>query len=145
MIGFALLALSGGVLISLSRQLNGRLALSSTALTASFWNHLVGFGALAALLLAAPAFWPDPIGAVPLWAWFGGPLGVVFVASGSWLILRIGAAATAILVIAGQMVAGVALDMLRGADRVWPLDLLGIALIVAGIALSMQAAPPDAD
>lgn len=138
MIGVILLAVTGGVLISLSRQLNGRLALSTSALVASFWNHLIGFAILAALLLAAPALWPEAISAVPLWAWFGGPVGVLFVASGSWLILRIGAAATAILVIAGQMVAGVALDLLRGVERVWSLDALGIALILAGVALSFK-------
>lgn len=136
MILFVVLAVLGGVLVSLSRQLNGRLALTTSALMASFWNHLIGFAALLAVLLAAPALWPAALAEVPPWAWLGGPVGVLFVASGSWLILRIGATATAILVIAGQMVGGVALDMARGVARGVALDGLGIALILAGVALA---------
>ena len=136
MIVFVAMAFLGGVLISLSRQLNGRLALSTTALMAAFWNHMVGFVILLAVMLALPGLWPPSIADVPVWAWFGGPVGVLFVASGSWLILRIGAAATAILVIAGQMVGGVALDLLRGVERALTLDMLGVALILAGVGLT---------
>lgn len=32
-----------GLLIILSRQVNGRLSLSTTPMISSFWNHLVGF------------------------------------------------------------------------------------------------------
>ena len=42
MVWFVGMALLAGVCISLSRQVNGRLALSKGALTASFWNHVVG-------------------------------------------------------------------------------------------------------
>ncbi|MDP5359173.1 MAG: DMT family transporter, partial [Paracoccaceae bacterium] len=42
MIWFAAFAILAGVLVSLSRQINGRLALSTSALESSFWNHLVG-------------------------------------------------------------------------------------------------------
>lgn len=143
MIAFVMLALLGGVLVGLSRQLNGRLALATTALMASFWNHVVGFILLCAALLAAPALWPPAIEGVPGWAWFGGAVGVVFVASGSWLILRIGAAATAILVIAGQMVFGVVLDLWLAVERNLVLDLMGVALILAGVALAASAQPKD--
>ena len=44
-----LFALLAGILVSLSRQLNGRLALSTTALIASYWNHVVGFAVLTVL------------------------------------------------------------------------------------------------
>jgi transporter family-2 protein len=146
MIGVALLAVLGGVLVGLSRQVNGRLALGTGAMTASFWNHLVGFGALCLLGVSGWGLagwgirggdWPD-FGAVPAWAWLGGPVGVVFVAAGSWLILRIGAAATALLVIAGQMVFGVALDLWLGVARQLALDALGVALILAGAALTLR-------
>lgn len=139
MIVFVIFALLGGVLVGLSRQLNGRLALSTTALMASFWNHIVGFLALCAAMLAGPALWPQGFVDVPWWAWFGGAVGVVFVASGSWLILRIGAVATALLVIAGQMVFGVALDLWFAVERNLALDTLGVALILAGVALTASS------
>jgi bacterial/archaeal transporter family-2 protein len=139
MIGFIALALFGGLLVSLSRQLNGALSLTTSALMASFWNHAVGLGVMLAILAAMPAIWPDSFAGIPFWAWLGGPVGVIFVASGSWLIVRIGAALTAILVIAGQMVGGVVLDLLRGVERVLAYDALGIALIVAGVTLTAFA------
>ena len=42
MIIFIALAVGAGLLIGLSRQLNGRLALSTNAMESSFWNHIVG-------------------------------------------------------------------------------------------------------
>lgn len=143
MIYYISLALLGGILIGLSRQLNGRLALSTSAMMASFWNHLVGFLVLTVLGLGGVfALWPD-LGAVPLWAWVGGPVGVIFIAAGSWLIVRIGATATALMVIAGQMVGGVVLDLAAGTQRNPLLDGLGIVLIFAGVALTVLRKPGD--
>ncbi|MGO7424149.1 DMT family transporter, partial [Rhizobium ruizarguesonis] len=50
---FILLACLGGVLVGLSRQLNGRLSISTTPLIASFWNHAIGFAVLTCLGLFA--------------------------------------------------------------------------------------------
>ena len=47
------MAFLGGVLVSLSRQVNGRLSLSNSPLIASLWNHLVGFVVLTADRLGA--------------------------------------------------------------------------------------------
>jgi transporter family-2 protein len=142
MIAAALMATLAGVLIGLSRQINGRLALTRGALGASFWNHLVG---AAALLAAAMALWgtaarPDlsGLGSVPSWAWAGGPLGVLFVAAGSWLVARLGAARTALLVIAGQMTSGAILDSLRLGWDGTPLRALGVAAILAGVVLAAE-------
>jgi transporter family-2 protein len=134
------LAVLAGLLVGLSRQVNGRLALSRGALGASFWNHAVGFGALLALgTLIWAARGEPPVGAgigeTPPWAWAGGPIGVLFVAAGSWLIPRIGASMTALLVIAGQMVSGALIDTLRGAEGA-PLRALGVAVILAGVILA---------
>lgn len=130
-----LFAILGGVLVGISRSVNGRLSLSTSALTASFWNHIVGFAFLTAVALIfgglMPNGWPD----APLTAWAGGTIGVLFVASGSWLVARIGVTTTAMLVIAGQMVSGVALDLALGrADGLW-IKALGVALILGGMAM----------
>ena len=93
-----------------------------------------------ALLAAALAFPPDlsALRGVPGWAWLGGPLGVLFVAAGSWLVARIGAARTALLVIAGQMVSGAALDTLRLGWEGGGLRALGVAVILAGVVLASE-------
>lgn len=133
MIWFAILAIIAGVLVSLSRQINGRLALSTSAMESSFWNHFVGlvFITVVALVLGG-LFAGEPL-ASPWWAYLGGTVGVVFIAAGSWLITRIGAAQTALLIIAGQMISGVVLDMIMGAPgNLWA-RALGVGLILAGM------------
>jgi transporter family-2 protein len=133
MIFFAGLAILAGVLVSLSRQINGRLALSTSAMESSFWNHIVGLGFITVVaLLIGGLFAGEPQDA-PWWAYLGGPVGVIFIAAGSWLIARIGAAQTALLIIAGQMVCGVLLDVVMGAPgNLWA-RVLGVALILAGM------------
>ncbi|MGV8854517.1 MAG: DMT family transporter [Devosia sp.] len=132
---FAILA---GVLVGLSRQINGRLALSTAPLIASFWNHLVGFVALSMLGLIIGGLIPPGAATAPWHAYVGGPIGVVFVAAGSWLIARIGAANTALLVISGQMVSGVALDLLRQVPTTLWASALGVVLILAGSVLTQR-------
>ena len=139
MITAVVMAVAAGVLIGLSRQVNGRLSLTKGALGASFWNHLVGALALSGVALVS---WviskgplvPPELAEVPLPAWIGGTLGVIFVAAGSWLVARIGATNTALLVIAGQMISGALIDTLRGADGA-ALRALGVLVILVGVAI----------
>jgi len=138
MILFSSLALLAGILVSLSRQINGRLAVSTSPLRASLWNHVVGLAVLTFMGLVLGGLLPPADAGIPWWAWLGGPLGVVFVASGSWLIARIGAANTALLVIAGQMVTGVLLDMITGAPGPLGGRVLGVGLILIGMALTRR-------
>jgi len=133
MIFFAALAILAGVLVSLSRQVNGRLALSTSAMESSFWNHTVGLVFITGVALLVGGLFAGEPGAAPWWAYFGGPVGVIFVAAGSWLIARIGAAHTALLIIAGQMTSGVILDIIMGAPGNLAARSLGVGLILAGM------------
>ncbi|WP_421951456.1 DMT family transporter [Pelagibacterium sp.] len=133
-----LFALLAGILVSLSRQLNGRLALSTTALVASYWNHVVGFAVLTVLGLILGGLWPEGALSAPWYAYLGGTIGVIFVASGSWLIARIGAINTAMLVIGGQMISGVLLDLARGNTENLAASAIGVAMIIAGMALTQK-------
>ncbi|KQT46123.1 hypothetical protein ASG47_14425 [Devosia sp. Leaf420] len=131
-------AFSAGVLVILSRQVNGRMSMSSTPMISSFWNHVVGFVVLTLIGLLVGGLIPANISEMPWWIFTGGAIGVVFVASGSWLITRIGAVNSTLLVIAGQMVFGVIFDLLRGAPvTIWA-SALGIVLILAGMALTQR-------
>ena len=138
MILFSSLALLAGILVSLSRQINGRLAVSTSPLRASLWNHVVGLAVLTFMGLVLGGLLPPADAGIPWWAWLGGPLGVVFVASGSWLIARIGAANTALLVIASQMVTGVLLDLITGEPGPLGGRVLGVGLILIGMALTRR-------
>ena len=130
------LACLAGILVSLSRQLNGRLSLSNSPLVASLWNHIVGMIVLTALGFAIGGLFPPNLANAPWHAYIGGPIGVIFVASGSWLIARIGAINTALLVIGGQMVSGVVLDLFKDTPPTLWASALGVALILGGMALT---------
>lgn len=143
MILYITLALLAGLLISLSRQVNGRLSLSTSPLTASFWNHLVGFAALTVIGVIVGGLIPAGAADAPWYDYIGGPIGVIFVAAGSWFVARIGAAQTALLVIAGQMVSGVVMDMAQGVPgQIWA-RAGGVILILAGMALLQGRRSPD--
>lgn len=136
---FAALA---GVLVGVSRQVNGRLSLSTSPLMSSFWNHIIGFIILTVTGLVAGDIFggliPPGAADAPLVDYVGGIIGVIFVAVGSWLIPRIGATNTALLLIGGQMVSSVALDFLRGASPTLWASALGVVLILAGMMLTQR-------
>ncbi|QQR39993.1 DMT family transporter [Devosia rhizoryzae] len=131
-------AFTAGLLVILSRQVNGRLSLSTSPLISSFWNHIVGFVFLSLVGLVIGGLIPPNIGEIPWWVFFGGPIGVIFVAAGSWLITRIGAINSTLLVISGQMVSGVLFDWARGIPVTLWASALGIVLIIAGMALTQR-------
>ncbi|WP_428424982.1 DMT family transporter [Pararhizobium sp.] len=135
---FILCASLAGILIALSRQLNGRLSLSTSPLIASFWNHAVGFGLLTIIGLSIGGLIPAGALDAPWYAYLGGTVGVVFVASGSWLITRIGAMNTALMIIGGQMTGGVVINLLKSATSAFWLASLGVVLIMSGMVIAQR-------
>ncbi|MBN9361266.1 MULTISPECIES: DMT family transporter [unclassified Devosia] len=138
MIEAVVLAFVAGGLVGVSRQLNGRLAVSTSALFASFCNHLVGFALLTAIGLAIGGLLRDGAFSGPWHIYFGGPVGVVFVALSSWIIGQIGATRSTMLIIAGQVLGGVALDWVLTGKPVSLAALGGIVLIVAGVIVAQR-------
>jgi transporter family-2 protein len=140
---FISLAIGAGLLVGLSRQLNGRVALSTNAWESSFWNHIVGLVFISLIaIIAGGLFGGTPLDA-PWWAYLGGPIGVLFIAAGSWAINRIGAAQTAMLIIAGQMISGVLLDMAMDVTgQLWA-RVLGVVLILGGMWITRTAKVKD--
>ncbi|UXI03111.1 DMT family transporter [Photobacterium sp. TY1-4] len=142
MITSILLALINGGCISICRIINGRLGQETGALNASLWNHLVGFGFLCLVvwLMAATSGSSASIAATldaPLLAWTGGIIGALFVTLNSYVLPRLGASLTALLVIGGQLLTGVALDaMSRGVNAI---QLLGVLLILAAVWLTKRS------
>ncbi|GAA2827857.1 transporter family-2 protein [Aminobacter aminovorans] len=131
--GYIFVAVLNGVLIGVSRALNGKLGIAIGPLRASFWNHLVGFVFLAAVLIVVGGWSLENLSAAPALAWFGGMFGALFVATNSLVLPRLGAIRTAVLVICGQMVAGLAIDYLANHTAPEPLQLAGIVVIMLGV------------
>lgn len=78
----------------------------------------------------------------PWWMLLGGVMGLLIVFTVTFAGPRIGVAATVGILIAGQLVAGAAIDRwgLFGSDKIplhWP-RLVGLALLAAGAALSLK-------
>ncbi|KKB12157.1 membrane protein [Devosia geojensis] len=133
-------AAMSGILVGLNRQINGRLGLSTSPMFASFTNHLVGFVLLSLAGAAIGGLLSGDALNSPWYAYLGGPIGVIFVATSSWLIPRIGAVQTTMLMISGQMLSGVALDIARDAPGSLWARLLGVALIMTGILMTRKRA-----
>ncbi|QOZ34702.1 DMT family transporter [Bradyrhizobium sp. CCBAU 53421] len=137
-----LLALGAGISVATQQVLNGNLrsALNSPA-WAGLISYLGGLVTMAVVLVATRE--PVPswklVSAVPWWAWSGGVLGGVFILLMILLLPSLGAATLLALVVAGQMIAGIAMDHfgLFGLAQ-HPVSfsrLTGIALIIGGVLL----------
>lgn len=130
------LALTSGVLGGVNRQVNGRLAVSTSAFAASLINHLVGFVVLTMLGILFGLLYLPGAATAPWYAFIGGPIGVLFVAGSSWLVPRIGAVHTTLLLTSGQIMSGVTLDIVRGVPGSPWARAFGVALILSGIMLA---------
>lgn len=138
----AVLALATGALIPFQLAFNGQLgvALKSTYLGA-FFVFAVGVVAMVAVLLVSRQALPgtDQLAAVPATAWLGGLIATLYILAVVFLVPRLGVGSTAVLVIAGQLVAALALDHfgLFGSAQVsiTGARLAGAVLALAGAAL----------
>lgn len=125
------LALLNGCCISFCRILNGRLSQDTSAFTASLWNHTVGFIFLSLLVYFTASVPVETVTDAPLTAWLGGVIGALFVALNSYVLSKVGATLTALLVIGGQLVTGVIWEAIsHGANLT---QLAGVLFILAGV------------
>lgn len=134
----ALLAVTAGAGIAVQQALNARVAVAAKyAPSAAVVNFVVGTAVLAAVLLLGTvlADWrTGPLPSQPL-LYFGGPIGVAFIAIAAWAVPKVGVLNFALASIAGQLAGGALLDMLfpQPGVTVGPALLLGLAL--TGIAV----------
>lgn len=148
---YIILAIMNGMLIGLSRAVNGYLSMSIGPFKASFWNHIVGFLFISVILAFNMSVMQDKnlllgienirfnINAHQnLYLYVGGVFGALFVAVNSYVFPRLGAVKTALLVISGQMISSVVIDSQSGVLNVLMLKALGVLLILCGVYLSKK-------
>ena len=131
-----------GLTVQVGMNATVRFAIGSPVLAAVV-NFVVGLAALAAVAVASGARWaPGATATVPAWAWFGGLLGALYVASTTVLGPRLGATVLLALTIAGQMAASLLVDHFGvigfAQTPVTPARLLGAVLLVAGVTLIVR-------
>lgn len=137
------LAVFIGMLLPLQALINAALGRQTFGpLFASLASFTVGTLVLLAWWAATkPVFVPAALGKVPWWAWLGGVIGALFVASATLLVPRLGAASLICLVVAGQLVGSVALDhfgVLHARQPVDGLRVLGLLLVIGGALLVVR-------
>jgi len=144
------LAVIVGAVIPIQTGINSRLARHiGITLLASLVSFAVGTIGLGLVLLATRT--PLPLAATvasqPWWIWIGGLCGLIFLTMNMVLLPRIGASATVILPLFGQVVGGLVIDML-GAFGTTPRPLtigrvVGVVLVALGAVLVNLRIDPE--
>jgi transporter family-2 protein len=139
-----LLAMLVGGAVTVQVGMNATLA---RAIGSPLWASVVNFaiGLLALIGFAAVAgsrASTGTLGQVPAWAWMGGLLGAIYVASVTMLGPRLGGMTMVALVIAGQLAAAMVVDQfgILGYPQiaVTPTRLVGAVLLLAGALLVVR-------
>lgn len=135
-----------GVLLPLQVGVNTQLRSHvGSPLVATLISFAVGTLALLLVTAATRTPWPSIrlLGAMPIWLWSGGLLGMLFVGASIVLGPKIGAAALVGWVIAGQLLMSVVLDHFGlvgfAVHPISALRVLGIVLLIAGAALVVRS------
>ena len=140
------LAVAAGAVLPIQGAINAQLRadLDAPIATGAF-SFLVATAAMLAVLAVVRrrTATPTALRGLPWWGWLGGLCGATYVTSVFLLIPEIGTAPTIALTVAGQQLASVLVDrhgLLRLPRReIPPTRLLGVALLLAGVALIQLA------
>lgn len=136
------MAFAAGIIVAAQAAINSRLGRElGNPMLATLASFVVGTVCVLLYCLLARVTLPTAttLLRVPIWGWFGGLLGVFYVAAIITTIPRLGVSAVAGLTVGGQMLMAVCLDHfgLLGLERhpITPGRLIGMALLIAGVVL----------
>ena len=147
-ISFAIIALVAGALVPLQAASNAELG---RALGHPLWATVVSL--LVSVLIVIPVILsmrvPTPIlseiGQLPMWVWFGGIAGVIYITSALFLVPRLGATRFIVCVIAGQMLISLILDqygfMNLPVKQINAGRLVGVTFVLLGMIMVLWLTP----
>lgn len=131
-----------GLLQAMGPPMNGALRAS---LTNPWIATLVSFGLILALFVIVAAVFPRPLPTaegletMPWWAPLGGIIGAFAVVAGLLFVDKVGAGPFAAMTVSANLIASVAIDHFGWLNvsehAISPLRALGVAVLVAGVAL----------
>lgn len=137
-----LIGLAGGIAVGLQSPLASMMTQRLGAFESIFIVHIGGAIASLLPLLFVGGGKLGQWRSVPWYALIAGVFGLVVIAAVSYMIPRIGVAASIITVVAGQMLVGVILDSFGWLGAVQrPLDLtriIGLAIVMLGVWLTVK-------
>lgn len=127
-----------GSLVAVQQAFNGRIkVISGSTLAATFVNFTVGttFLSLFSLALVSIGYaWTAVPGIHELWMFTGGILGVFVIGMSSFVVQGLGVLTMTIIILLGNMVASVVIDIATGHAQtaLSPLTLLSLGLVATG-------------
>ncbi len=133
---YILLALFSGCLVIMSMVFNSQLAKRIGVFKGTLVNYVVGLATTVAiiLLLQIPvAVYAGNLGGIPVWAFWGGLLGVAVVATSNVVIPKVPTVYVTLLTFTGQLVAGIVMDMAIN-NQLSPGKVIGVILMIGGLA-----------
>ena len=130
---YLFLAIIGGFLTILNMVINAGLAKRIGVFPGTFINYMVGLTMILILvLIIGPSLDTTSSSNIPFYAFLGGALGVMVVASSNIIIPKIPAIYTVLLNFIGQIFAGIIIDYIRFGS-ISKGKIIGGILIVLGI------------
>jgi len=130
-----------GVVLSLHLSMNAQVGVilkNSRMANAIFWT----IGAVTAIIIGLSGWDPavfTHLKDVPVWLFIAGAMGAALVFGIAWTIPQIGAGTAFVLMIAGQVIAGMIFSHfgLLGSpvDRISLIKILGVLLLISGVGI----------
>lgn len=135
-----LLSFLMGVTLVISRSVNALLAKKTSLFVSTWYNYSVGLSVAIVVWLLSGLFTdipllPETVGAVPVWAFFGGLMGVVTVSVQSFVTPRMPAFQLTLVLFVGQVFTGLVIDVLAGTGGSLQ-EWIGGVFAVAGLVLN---------
>lgn len=133
---FVILGILNGFCITLSRVLNGQLSAKHGVFHASLVNHVVGFMFLSVIFVVIS----EPLIELPHepLLYIGGLIGALYVAINSLVMVRLGSTNSIVLVVSGQMLFGLLVEMYHMGFENLGVQVIGAALVVLGVFLKAR-------
>lgn len=132
---YIFLAFISGFLVIISMIINSHLAKKIGVFQGTFINYAMGLLFSAIILLLTGSLFDitfETLTNIPLWAFFGGIIGVAVVSISNVIVPKIPVIYTTLLVFVGQLIAGILLDYFYGSS-ISKGKLIGGAFIIAGL------------
>ena len=143
--GLALLVVAAGAGLVVQTAMNAGLGSAlGRPILGTVMNFVVGLAALVCVVLATRTPLPsrEMVSGAPLWVWFGGLMGALYVATVTVAGPRLGAIAILALSVAGQLIASVIVDQfgLLGFPQqpVGLVKIVGVLLLCTGVVLVVR-------
>ena len=135
---YSILSIIAGATVVLGRILNAKLAEKIGTVQATVINYVVGifFSIIFLVLLNRGLSFTAPSHSIPIWAYFGGVLGVAIIMISNYTTPRVPAFYLTLLVFLGQLAVGILIDWLVSKDFS-PYKLVGSLFVVAGFTYNL--------